>query len=141
MKSLMYKNIKIHSIWEFKEIVLAVKNGATKDDLNPLELESGSSTFTTVMDDSIMECSRWRKEQSAEKNTGAFGCAHKDDVLYLLEHNVIEPCSSDRSLAIANTQYTKSQGQNYFNFQDWSDVCGFTEEQITNYLPHDSEEL
>lgn len=125
--------IEVKGIWDLKGMAEAVKNGANKSELTRHIDEH--SNFDNIMDHQIMECSRWTPD--IEKG-GAFGCADKQDVLYLLDQGIIAKCQSEVSLSVANKQYLASQSDDsyYFNFTDWTTVCNFSEEQIKTYIVH-----
>jgi len=111
---------------------------ALKDYLTEAEIEKPTTTLTdaTVMDYQIAKCS---SEIPTADTYGPFGCAAKEDVLYLLSTESYPPMftfikqCTEESLPIARAQYINSQqGTGVFSFENWHTVCGFTEEQIKN---------
>jgi len=127
-----FANTNVLSLWDFKGMAEAVKNGAKKEDFSPLQDEHDS--LKNIMGHQIGECRGW---SPTDTTGGAYGCSNKEDVIVLIENNIIDRCTARNTnmavhpLDIAREQYAKSMvlGEN-FDFESWEKVCDFTRSDI-----------
>ena len=124
--SITISGITVKNILDFNNMAKAVRKGATKTDLHPLE--DKHTTLGNVVDGSIAECRGW---QPTKTEGGAFGCSQKNDLMFLLQQRIVAPCSDNYSLKVAIAHYQKAANHHSeFDFESWDKVCGFKKENI-----------
>lgn len=98
------------------------------------------------MNHQILEC---RGIPATAERGGAYGCAHKQDVIVLIENNIIDRCSTKdpceinfHPLTVARDQYVNSMSLGgSFDFESWTTVCNFSESDITEAPKKVNDEL